>query len=236
VTHFSKSPFVDGHCPADGSTIRMKCNFKLAVFDLDGTLTRERSIWEFIHKSLGKWYGFAEKYQDQFLNNEISYYEFCRLDAQVWEGMYVEELKAIAESVPFYKGIRPFTSHLKNYGIKLSMISSGLSILSDIVKERHAFDYAVANDLLNDNGILTGEVRINVHFDRKARWIREIMNKYGIKGDEIIAIGDSPGDKEMFEIAGLSVAFNPSAEELNSIADIVVNSDDLSDIIAKLPF
>jgi phosphoserine phosphatase len=41
--------------------------YKLAVFDLDGTLTSERSIWEYIHKRLGKWYGFAEEYQKRFL-------------------------------------------------------------------------------------------------------------------------------------------------------------------------
>jgi phosphoserine phosphatase len=27
---------------------------KLVIFDLDGTLTQERSIWEYIHQQLGK--------------------------------------------------------------------------------------------------------------------------------------------------------------------------------------
>jgi phosphoserine phosphatase len=214
----------------------VKCNFKLAIFDLDGTLTKERSLWEFIHKSLGKWYGFAEEYQTQFFNNEISYEEFCRLDAQIWKGMSLEELKTIVESVPLYKGITPLTAHLKNQGIKLSLISSGLSVLSDMVKERYAFDYAIANDLLYNNGTLTGEVCINVNFDKKALWAERIMGKYKIRREEVIAIGDSPGDKELFEIAGFSVAFNPSSEELNSIADVVIRSDNISDIIPKLPF
>ncbi|MEW6614586.1 MAG: HAD family phosphatase [Thermodesulfobacteriota bacterium] len=210
--------------------------FKLAIFDLDGTLTKERSLWEFIHKSIGKWYGFAEEYQTQFFNNEISYEEFCRLDAQVWKGMSIKELKTIVESVPLYEGIGLLTSHLKNRGIKLSLISSGLSVLSDMVKERYAFDYAIANDLLCNNGTLTGEVCINVNFDKKALWAERVMNKYKTKREEVIAIGDSPGDKELFEIAGFSVAFNPSSKELNSIADVIVSSDNISDIIPKLPF
>ncbi|RJP55506.1 MAG: hypothetical protein C4549_08200 [Deltaproteobacteria bacterium] len=210
--------------------------FKLAIFDLDGTLTKERSLWEFIHKRIGKWYDHAERYQTQFLNNEISYEEFCRLDAQIWKEMSVKKLKTIVESVPFYKGVGLLTSHLKNHGLKLSLISSGLSVLSDMVKERYAFDYAIANDLLYNNGMLSGEVCINVHFDKKALWAERIMNKYKIRREEVIAIGDSPGDRELFEIAGFSVAFNPSSEELNGIADVVVSSDNISDIIPKLPF
>ncbi len=62
-------------------------SYKVVVFDLDGTLTRERSIWEYIHKCLGTWYGFAERFQERFLRGEISYEEFCNLDAQVWKGM-----------------------------------------------------------------------------------------------------------------------------------------------------
>lgn len=53
-------------------TIQKDHRFKLVVFDLDGTLTRERSIWEYIHVRLGKWYGFAEEYQRQFLAGKIS--------------------------------------------------------------------------------------------------------------------------------------------------------------------
>ena len=214
----------------------MTYKFKHAVFDLDGTITKERSIWEFIHKRIQKWYDFAEKYQTKFLDKEISYEEFCRLDAQVWKGMRTDTLRDIVESVPFYKGIDILTSYLKSYGMKLSLISSGLSVLSDIVKERYGFDHAVANDLLFSDGILTGEARINVYFDKKAYWVKRIMSLYRIRGDEVIAIGDSLGDKEMFEIAGFSVAFNPSSEELKCIADVVVNSNDISDIIKKLPF
>ena len=203
---------------------------------MDGTLTKERSLWEFIHKSIGRWYGDAEKYQVQFHNNEISYDEFCRLDAQIWKGMNLSKLNAIVNSVPFYEGIESLTSHLKDHGMKLALISSGLSVLSDMVKERYSFDFAIANDLICDNGTLTGEVRTNVHFDKKAFWVERIMDNYSIKGEEIIAIGDSIGDKEMFEIAGFSVAFNPSTEKLKSMTDAVVHSENMADIICKLPF
>ena len=71
--------------------------YKLAIFDLDGTLTQDRSIWEYIHKQLGKWYGFAEEYQTQFLAGKITYQRFCELDAEVWKGMRVEEVLEIVK-------------------------------------------------------------------------------------------------------------------------------------------
>src|SRR5512137_72808 len=91
--------------------------FRLAVFDLDGTLTQERSIWEYIHKELGKWYGFAEDYQKQFLAGRISYQRFCELDADVWKGMRVEEVAKIAQRVAFHAGADELIRYIKSKGL-----------------------------------------------------------------------------------------------------------------------
>ncbi len=209
--------------------------FKLVVFDLDGTLTRERSIWEYIHKELGKWYGFAEDYQKQFLAGRISYQRFCELDAEVWKGMRVEEVAKIAQRVAFYAGADELIQYIKSKGLKTALVSSGLSVLSNWVHRKYGFDYSVSNDLLHDQGILTGKVNIQVHFDQKAKWVRRILETFRIRADEMIAIGDSPGDLEMFQLARFSVAFNASCESLEQTASVCINSEDLADIIPVLP-
>ena len=209
--------------------------FKLAIFDLDGTLTKERSIWEYIHKELGKWYGFAEEYQKKFLAGEISYDRFCELDAEVWKGMEVEALSKIVRTVPFHPGVDQLTGHLKQKGLKLAMVSSGLSLLSEWVHQRYGFDYSVSNDLLQENGVLTGKVRIQVYFDKKAEWVEKILKQFRVKSEEMIAIGDSRGDLELFRIAGFSVAFNSSCRDLDQIANICVQSKNLTDVIPMLP-
>lgn len=210
--------------------------FKLAIFDLDGTLTRERSIWEYIHKRLGKWYGFAEEYQSEFLAGKISYEEFCERDAQVWKGMKVEDLLEIVKTVPFHDGAEELIEYLKQRGLKLSMVSSGLSILSNWVHQKFGFDYSVSNDLLHEEGILTGKVRIRVYYDKKAEWVRKILSHFEIKPEETIAIGDSHGDLEMFQMVGFSIAFNSSCEELERVASLCVRTKNLADLIPKLPF
>jgi phosphoserine phosphatase len=209
--------------------------FQLVIFDLDGTLTQERSIWEYIHKQLGKWYGFAEEYQKQFLVGKISYEEFCERDAQVWRGMKVEELLEIVKTVPFHPGADELIAHLKQKGLKLSVVSSGLSILSDWVHQKYGFEYSVSNDLLHENGVLTGKVRIQVYYDKKAEWAKRILERFNVRSEEVIAIGDSVGDIDMFQMVGFSIAFNSSCQDLEKIASLCVQSQNLADIIPRLP-
>lgn len=214
---------------------RSQRHFKLAIFDLDGTLTKERSIWEYIHKKLGRWYGFAEEYQKKFLAGEISYDRFCELDAEVWKGMKVEALSMIVQKVPFHSGVDELISHLKQKGLKLGMVSSGLSLLSNWVHQRYGFDYSVSNDLLHENGTLTGKVRIQVYYDQKAEWAEKILKQFRINPEEMIAIGDSRGDLDLFRMAGLSVAFNSSCRDLDQTANVCIQSGNLADVIPQLP-
>lgn len=216
-------------------SIEKKIKYKLVIFDLDGTLTREKSIWEYIHIRLGKWYGFAEEYQKQFLAGKISYQEFCERDAEVWKGMKVKEMMEIVKTVPFHAGVNELISYLKQKALKLTVVSSGLSLLSDWVHQKFGFDYSVANDLLHENGVLNGKVRIQVHYDQKAEWVEKILKQFNVKPEEAIAIGDSRGDLDMFRRVGFSVAFNSSCSDLEKVATVCVRSQNLVDIIAQLP-
>jgi phosphoserine phosphatase len=208
--------------------------FKLVIFDLDGTLTQERSIWEYIHKRLGMWYGYAEKYQQQFLAGKISYEEFCENDAQVWKGMKVEELLEIVKTVPFHPGLNELISYLKKKRLILSMVSSGLSFLSNWVHQKYGFDYSVSNDLLQENGVLTGKLKIQVYYDKKAEWVKKILKQFRVEPEEAIAIGDSKGDMDMFQMVGFSIAFNSACKEIEKVATVCVQSQNLGDVIPEL--
>jgi phosphoserine phosphatase len=142
----------------------------------------------------------------------------------------------VVQNVPFHPGTDELIYHLKQRGLKLSMVSSGLSVLSDWVHHKFGFDYSVSNDLLHENGVLTGKVRIQVHYDKKAEWVEKILKQFGATPEEAIAIGDSKGDIDMFQMVGFSVAFNSSCRDLDQIASICVQSENLADIIPRLPF
>ena len=208
--------------------------YKLALFDLDGTLTKERSSWEYIHRRLGVWEGYAEKFQVAFLRGEIDYNRFCQLDAAIWKGMKASDLEEILEEIPFYDGVKDFLEYLRSRGIKLGIISSGLTILAERIKREFNFDYAVANALEVADGILTGEITIQVQYDRKGEWVRVAQRQFNAGQEEILAIGDSTGDIDMLRMAGLSIAFNPLSRRLKSLATFSVHSTDLRDLIPPL--
>lgn len=54
------------------------------------------------------------------------------------------------------------------------------------------------------------------------KWLGE---KLGIKREEIMAIGDSGNDRSMIEYAGVGVAMGNSPDDIKSIADYVVPSN-----------
>jgi phosphoserine phosphatase len=208
--------------------------FKLALFDLDGTLTKERSAWEYIHRRLGVWVGNAERFQEAFLRGEITYERFCQLDAEIWKGMKASELERILREIPLYEGMEDLLRYLRSKGMKLGIISSGLSFLSDWIQDQYGFDYAVANELGVENGILNGTIKINVRYDRKKEWVQEAQRRFQARKEEILAVGDSTGDVDMFQMAGLSIAFNSFSPQLDAVATLSVRSLDLRDLIPNL--
>ena len=208
--------------------------FKLALFDLDGTLTTERSAWEYIHRRLGVWDGQAEKFQQAYLRHEISYDEFCLLDAAVWRGMKVSAVKRILGGIPLQPGAGELIAYLREKGVRLGIISSGLSFLSERFQEEFGFDYAVANDLETEDGVLTGGIRINVHYDQKAEWVEDARRRFGVKQEEVFAVGDSAGDILMFRACGFSIAFNCHSPQLQSIATVCSPEKDLRHLIPIL--
>jgi phosphoserine phosphatase len=206
----------------------------LALFDLDGTLTKEKSAWEYIHRRLGVWDGLAEKFQEAFLRGEITYDRFCQLDAEIWKGMRAVELQRILREIPFHEGVEELLNYLRSKEMKLGIISSGLSFLCDWITEKYGFDYGVANGLGVKDGVLNGKIKIHVRYDQKGEWVRKAQRKFHVRKEEILAVGDSTGDVSMFQMVGLSIAFNSLSPQLESLATLCIRSADLRDLIPTL--
>ncbi len=210
-------------------------HFRLALFDLDGTLTLPRSSWQYLHERLGCWRGQAESFARRYLQGEIDYPTFCKLDASLWRGLAVRDLRRLAESVPLYEGAPELVQGLKSRGLKVALISSGLELVAQGVKARLGLDFAVANGLEAEAGRLTGGVRLRVHHHEKRVWAEKLMSRWQLTAREVMAFGDSASDLELFDMAGFSVAINPEPRELSRQVDLTYWGQDLRELLNRLP-
>lgn len=209
--------------------------FKLIIFDVDGTLTKEDNSWKLIHSALNV-YEKAKIHKDLFFREEITYQQWADLDVGLWKNVHISKIEQILDKVPLNQGISDLISILKKKNYKLVLLSSGISLLADKLKEKFGFDYSIANQvIIDENGFLTGEVICNVAYDNKDKVISNLIRKLHIKFSQCIAIGDDENDISLFKKVRLGIAFNPKNSKVENAADITIHGSDLRIILEYIP-
>ncbi len=193
---------------------------KIIFFDMDGVLTPEKSSWHFVHRKLEV--DNSENLQ-KYLNNEITYDEFFKLDLNLWISRFGEMKKEtivnILKQIEVRECVYDLINTLKNEGIKAIIISGGISWLADYIKENYNFDEAYANEILTDNrGYIIPEGKINVIPDKKNLIIRNILKKYNVKKEETMSVGDSSDDYSMYLETGKFFSFNSNDARIKRIS------------------
>ncbi len=216
----------------DCERVHMK-RLRLVVFDVDGTLIRINSSWRFLHQKLGTWER-GSKYADQFFRGQISYEDWAKLDASLWKHTPLERIQKIIDNIPYTDGTFEVATLLKNEGLKVVLLSAGLSVVTDKVSREIGADDSYANELIVRDGFLTGEVKVNVSFENKDGVLCNILQKFGVASDECAAVGDDETMIPLFNSVGLGIAFNPRVETVEKQADIVVRGNDLRGVLPYL--
>jgi len=188
--------------------IKKSMAIKIAFFDCDGTLTSVKSSWEYLHRKLNIWDNNADHYQTLFREGKINYFEFCRRDAFLWKGINISRIVSMLQDIPYNTGSFEVVRALKRRGIFTIILSTGLSLLVEKVRKDLGIDMALSNELLSEGGLLTGEIKINVEFDKKGCVVEKILKNSGLNKTEACAIGDGEGDAGMFEAVGLPIGFH----------------------------
>ncbi|MDD4244810.1 MAG: HAD-IB family phosphatase [Candidatus Methanomethylophilaceae archaeon] len=208
--------------------------FDLVIFDMDGTLTRCKSSWGFVHDELGV--DNDEAYR-AFVNMEIDEAEFMRRDIGLWmetcPGIKDIDIARILTRMPLMDGIQETIATLSYNGIKSVICSGGIGHAARMIAEEFGFDGWLADALETDeNGVLTGEGIRNIDLMDKGKSAVELMRDFGAAKERTISVGNSYIDISVFKQTGLSIAFNPADEEYTAAAaDHVVRSSNLSDIL-----
>jgi len=116
----------------------------------------------------------------------------------------------------------------------VGIVSTGLSLLAERVRSEHAFDFAASNELIVEDGLVTGEVLVRVAHQEKDRALARFCAAFDVEPREVAAVGDTEGDLSMFRAAGWSVAFNAAGREVEKEASAVARGKDLRSLIPHL--
>ncbi len=177
-------------------------SFKGIIFDIDGTLT---STNELIFNSFNH---IAQKYLDRtFTDKEIIALfgptedvilkEWCGNNFEVAKKDYYEFYKSHHHIANLYPGIKELLDYLKTKGVLLAVFTGKGRQASLITLEElsiiNYFDLIVTGDDVTNH-------------KPSSEGIMKFVNKYHLKKDEVLMIGDSIADVRASKEAGIRIA------------------------------
>lgn len=180
---------------------------RLVCFDMDSTLIQTEVIDELAAAA-----GVGDQVAaitESAMRGEIDFSESFRRRMALLEGMDESVLEGIAQRLPITEGAERLIKNLRRIGYKVAILSGGFTYFANHLKEKLGIDYVYANQLDFADGKLTGKVKGTiVDGQEKARLLRELAAKEGVKLEQVIAVGDGANDLPMLSIAGLGIAFH----------------------------
>ncbi len=207
--------------------------YELVCFDMDGTLTKFRSSWCWVHHTFGV---DNEDSLNAFHDGLIDEPEFMRRDIALWKNLKpdvsIHDITKIMQGLPLTGGIQETIAALDFEGIKSVIVSGGIDIAAKMIAEEFGFDDYAADGLeFHEDGRLTGEGIVYVNLNDKGKTVREFQKKYCVGKEKTVSIGNSRTDVSMFRESALSIAFNPLDDYVIEAADAVIHSENLSDVL-----
>jgi phosphoserine phosphatase len=203
--------------------------WRLACFDLDGTLVVGTSVSQHLADRFGHGMEMAEL-EKRYAAGEISNSVVASEQARSYRGVALPDVVAKLDDIPCIGGIDSTLSALRKRDIDLLLCTVTWTFAAEEFGRRHGFTAVSGTEIELDDGIPTGAVKR--HFDEwdKVEFVRTYCQANGIELSQCIAVGDSRSDVPLFREVGFSVALNatPQARE---VASVVLDTDDLMDIL-----
>lgn len=210
-----------------------KRSYKLIMFDMDGTILKGRAIFFFAEEI-----GFKDKLLKIFNSNREPYEKSIEI-ARFLKDIDSRELLRVFRGIPWQENVRDIARILNRKKITTVIVTDSYQFIADDLKERLDFNYAFANNLIIEQNIVTGEIRLNnntlkrcdngiIYSICKGQILEQLCDMLDISIEEVIAVGDGKVDIGMIKKAGLGIAYK-APEEVQRYADYV--TDDLRVIL-----
>ena len=217
------------------SSVHQSNRWRLACFDLDGTLTRGTTVSQHLADRLGQGEQMAAL-ERRYAAGEISNSVVAEETASSYRGIPLEKVVTHLSDIPCIKGIDATLAALGERQIESLLCTVTWSLAAEEFRRRHGFVAASGTEIeLDSDGVPTGEVKR--HFDEwdKLEFVRSYCKVNDVDLAECIAVGDSRSDIPLFEAVGFSIALNatPQAREAASVS---LDTEDLTDVLDLIPW
>ena len=204
-------------------------------FDCDGVLTDHHSSWVYLHEYFGSRDNkfFAELYKKGY----ISYLDWMKIDIALMIHSYGkpirrDEIINALNRIGIRENAEEIISELKKEFI-VGVISSGVDLLVKRVCDKVKSDICLYNELLFVDDLLIPGGKDNVPLLEKPRIIREYSRKHGFDLADVVYVGDSEWDIEVFREVGLSIAVKPCGKACEYADYVVEDLSQIPDIIYR---
>ncbi|MFZ2188437.1 MAG: haloacid dehalogenase-like hydrolase [Candidatus Moraniibacteriota bacterium] len=152
------------------------------------------------------------------------------------KGLSIKEIESALKADLFLrKGSKEFFSFLQRNHIISILHSGNIVPLLKYYQKKLKIEYAIGSDVIIRSGVIS-HITTNSYsgLDYKLLDSKKILKKLKINSKEVVALGDSPSDKTIFQFSNKSIAVNPRFG-IEKYADYIVK-DDLKEAIAILKY
>jgi len=213
----------------------MTSELKLACFDMDGTIIDGRLV-----EVISKKFGLYDQIKQIQIDSTIFGYIKTQKIASILKGIDEKELEIAIDSISLMKNCQNVINLLKKNNYKIGIITDSYTIAANILVNKLGLDFVAANDLQISGGLITGEVRMPLGWEKincnckisvcKRYHLEMYARKYGIDIKNTVAIGDTRGDICMVNNAGIGIAFMPKDDCIGKHKNLI-NRPDLMDML-----
>lgn len=181
---------------------------KLFLADMDSTMIGQECIDELADFAGLK--AHVAEITERAMRGEIEFEPALRERVALLKGLPVEVVaEVLAKRITPTPGGRELVATMRAHGAWTCLISGGFTLFTNPVAAMIGFQENRANELLVENGKLTGEVREPI-LGRAAKLaaLVELRESFDLDGIDTLVAGDGANDLGMIQQAGLGVAYH----------------------------
>ena len=206
---------------------------KILVADMESTIIEQEMLDE-----LAARIGIGEKVADitrRAMNGELDFNAALTERVGLLKGQPESLLFETASLMTFSPGAQDLVAVMKRAGGKAWLVSGGFTFFIKKIAEQAGFDRFYGNELIVENGVITGEVALPIlGKGAKKTLLEKACAEYGCSLAETLTIGDGANDVPMLQACnsggGLGVAYR-AKPKVRAVVPYQINCSDLSSLI-----